>query len=168
MYCQNTIHLLDMARSTMDIDHGTVITVGVIILFFYTDLFHVSNLYVWFIIIISMYFHKISCWGHVWCTVHMYVVCPESVQVMKCIPSRFQVRPCQLVSQTTQSQILTQVAGQEIIKIKVVITITSYKLCSCSALMLDSIYYLLATFWPACSILLMSDYSVRPRGSSWD
>ena len=74
-------------------------------------------------------------------------------------PSRFQVRPRQIVLQTTQFQILTQVPSQEI-KIsdnptnlldpgeyhKLVITITSHKLYSCSDQMLEPIYYLLAMF----------------------
>ena len=42
-HCVLTIHLLGMARPTMDIDHCTVIIVGVII-FFYTN--HVSKLHV--------------------------------------------------------------------------------------------------------------------------
>ena len=71
-----------------------------------------------------------------------YVVCPESLYFKWCMPR-------QIVSQTTQSQILTQVAGQELNDYhKLVIIITS-------PLMLDSIYYLLAMFWPGCSILLI-------------
>ena len=40
------IHLLGMARPTMHVDHSTIIIVGVIILFFYVDLSHVSKLQV--------------------------------------------------------------------------------------------------------------------------
>ena len=82
VYCKNIIHLLDRARPTMHVNHSTIITVGVIILFFYMDLCHVSKLHNYNNVNVFSYAEDVYS-AHYMCGFNCFVqkVCISSVKI---------------------------------------------------------------------------------------